>query len=76
MTQTIFEPFDLRGLELPNRVATAPMTRARAVDEVPDDLTVTYYEQRAGAGLIISEGTPVSREGTGYLFTPDLYTDE
>ncbi|MTD56075.1 alkene reductase [Amycolatopsis sp. RM579] len=54
----------------------APMTRARALTEVPDDLTVRYYEQRASAGLIVTEGAPISQEGTGYLFTPGLYTDE
>ncbi|MFG3289168.1 alkene reductase [Streptomyces sp. NPDC048179] len=74
MSQNLFDPFDLRGLKLPNRVVMAPMTRARALDEIPDDLTVRYYEQRASAGLIVSEGAPVSREGTGYLFTPGLYT--
>lgn len=72
----LFEPFNLAGLELPNRIVMAPMTRSRAVDEYPDDLTVLYYKQRAGAGLIISEGAPISREGCGYLFNPGLYTKE
>ncbi|WP_324698961.1 alkene reductase [Novosphingobium aerophilum] len=72
----LFEPFDLSGLQLRNRVVMAPMTRARALDTVPDDLTVKYYSQRAGAGLIISEGAPVSLEGCGYLFNPGLYTHE
>lgn len=72
----LFSPFDLAGLELPNRVVMAPMTRARALDTVPDDLTILYYRQRAAAGLIISEGAPVSIEGRGYLFNPALYTPE
>jgi len=72
----LFEPFDLSGLKLANRIVMAPMTRARALRDVPDDMTVTYYEQRAGAGLIISEGAPVSIEGRGYLFNPGLYTAE
>lgn len=72
----LFEPFDLAGLPLKNRVVMAPMTRARAIDTVPDDLTVLYYSQRASAGLIISEGAPVSVEGCGYLFNPGLYTAE
>ncbi|MDH6622368.1 N-ethylmaleimide reductase [Streptomyces sp. LBL] len=76
MKQNLFDPFDLRGLKLPNRVVMAPMTRARALEETPDDLTVRYYAQRASAGLIVSEGAPISREGTGYLFTPGLYTRE
>ena len=69
----LFEPFDLAGLKLVNRVVMAPMTRARALNESPDDLTVLYYRQRAGAGLIISEGVPISLEGRGYLFNPGLY---
>ncbi|GGF62493.1 alkene reductase [Azorhizobium oxalatiphilum] len=73
---TLFEPTDLAGLPLSNRVVMAPMTRARAESTVPDDLTVLYYSQRAGAGLIISEGAPVSIEGRGYLFNPGLYTAE
>jgi 2,4-dienoyl-CoA reductase-like NADH-dependent reductase (Old Yellow Enzyme family) len=72
----LFQPFDLAGLQLGNRIVMAPMTRARAVDTIPDDLTVRYYSQRAGAGLIISEGVPVSTEGCGYLFNPGLYTRE
>lgn len=72
----LFEPFDLAGLCLSNRVVMAPMTRARAQTTIPDDLTVEYYRQRAGAGLIISEGAPVSIEGRGYLFNPGLYLPE
>jgi N-ethylmaleimide reductase len=72
----LFDPFTLAGLPLTNRIVMAPMTRARAPETVPDDLTVLYYRQRASAGLIISEGSPVSREGCGYLFNPGLYTEE
>lgn len=72
----LFKSFDLAGQPLRNRVVMAPMTRARAVDTVPDDLTVLYYRQRAGAGLIISEGAPVSIEGCGYLCNPGLYSQE
>lgn len=73
---TLFEPFDLAGLPLTNRVVMAPMTRARAESTIPDDMTVLYYSQRASAGLIISEGAPVSIEGRGYLFNPGLYSEE
>ncbi|MCV4265963.1 alkene reductase [Pseudomonas capsici] len=73
---TLFEPCMLANLHLENRVVMAPMTRARALTTVPDELTVLYYRQRAGAGLIISEGVPVSVQGRGYLFTPGLYTEE
>jgi 2,4-dienoyl-CoA reductase-like NADH-dependent reductase (Old Yellow Enzyme family) len=72
----LFKPYDLAGLPLTNRVIMAPMTRARALQDIPDEHTVRYYAQRASAGLIISEGVPVSREGCGYLFNPGLYTDE
>lgn len=72
----LFSPYDLGGLDLPNRLVMAPMTRSRSANGVPDVLTECYYSQRASAGLIISEGVAVSPEGTGYLFTPGLYTDE
>ncbi|WP_313518238.1 alkene reductase [Pseudomonas sp.] len=73
---TLFKPFDLAGTLLANRVVMAPMTRARALEDIPDEHTLLYYAQRASAGLIISEGIPISREGCGYLFNPGLYTDE
>lgn len=72
----LFKPYDLAGLQLANRVIMAPMTRARALEDIPDEHTVLYYAQRASAGLIISEGVPVSREGCGYLFNPGIYTDQ
>ncbi|MFJ4052662.1 OprD family outer membrane porin [Pseudomonas sp. NPDC089743] len=72
----LFTPFPLSGLNLKNRVVMAPMTRARAETTVPDELTVLYYQQRAGAGLIITEGVPVSMQGRGYLFNPGLYMQE
>ncbi|WCM53240.1 alkene reductase [Pseudomonas sp. WJP1] len=72
----LFKSFDLAGTRLANRVVMAPMTRARALNDIPDEHTVLYYAQRASAGLIISEGIPISREGCGYLFNPGLYSDE
>ena len=72
----LFSPYDLAGLSLPNRFVMAPMTRSRAANGVPDILTERYYSQRASAGLLISEGVAISQEGTGYLFTPGLYTEE
>lgn len=72
----LFTPYDLTGLRLSNRVVMAPMTRSRTANGVPDELTARYYSQRASAGLIITEGVAVSQQGTGYLFTPGLYTDE
>jgi N-ethylmaleimide reductase len=72
----LFEPYDLAGLRLSNRIVMAPMTRARAANHVPDAATALYYRQRASAGLIITEGAPVSEEGRGYLFTPGIYNGE
>lgn len=56
----------------------APMTRSRADNEgnVPNDLMVTYYTQRASAGLIISEGSQISKQAEGYINTPGIYTEE
>lgn len=72
----IFTPFDLAGLPLANRVVMAPMTRSRAPDDVATESIALYYAQRATAGLIVSEGTPISREGQGYLFNPGVFTPE
>lgn len=60
----------------PNRLVMAPMTRSRAGnDGVPSDMTVTYYAQRASAGLIISEGVFPSAMGKGYVHTPGIETE-
>lgn len=72
----LFESYNLSGKLLRNRIVMAPMTRSRAVDTIPNDLTVLYYSQRASAGLIISEGLPVSPQARGYLFTPGIYNEE
>lgn len=72
----IFKPFQKRGLELKNRIVMAPMTRSRATDNIANEITALYYTQRASAGLIISEGMPISREGQGYLFNPGIYSHE
>ncbi|WP_312440378.1 alkene reductase [Janthinobacterium sp.] len=72
----LLESYNLGGLRLRNRVVMAPLTRSRATDDVANDMTAVYYGQRATAGLIISEGSPISREGQGYLFNPGIYTPE
>lgn len=72
----LFTPLKLSGMELPNRIAMAPMTRSRAQEGIADDMTAAYYAQRASAGLLISEGTPISPQGNGYLFTPGIYTPD
>lgn len=71
----IFQPYDLNGILLRNRIVMAPMTRSRAPHDAADTMTALYYAQRATAGLIVSEGTPISREGQGYLFNPGVYTE-
>ncbi|TGE21368.1 alkene reductase [Hymenobacter aquaticus] len=72
----LFSPFQMGAVSLPNRLVMAPMTRSRANNDgnVPTDSTVTYYEQRASAGLIITEGAQVSPQGVGYVFTPGIYS--
>lgn len=70
----LFAPFDLAGLTLKNRIVMAPLTRSRAPEDVATERIALYYAQRATAGLIISEGTPISREGQGYLFNPGIYS--
>jgi 2,4-dienoyl-CoA reductase-like NADH-dependent reductase (Old Yellow Enzyme family) len=74
----LFDPIVIGDLTLKNRVVMAPLTRARAVGggRVPNALMAQYYEQRAGAGLILSEATSVTPQGVGYENTPGLWSDE
>ncbi len=72
----LFEGARVGDLDLPNRVLMAPMTRARANGATPSPLMGTYYEQRASAGLIISEGVVISPEATGFVNVPGIYSDE
>jgi N-ethylmaleimide reductase len=77
MHAILFTPVTLGAIELTNRIIMAPMTRDRAgLGDVPTDLMVEYYRQRASAGLIITEGTQPSAEGKGYWRTPGIYTQE
>jgi len=77
MSELLFDPITLGGLELHNRIVMAPMTRSRATeDHTPIELMAEYYQQRAGAGLIITEGTAPSPDGEGYPRTPGIYTPE
>ncbi|WP_319566954.1 alkene reductase [Cohaesibacter marisflavi] len=72
----LFETFRLGNRVLSNRVVMAPLTRARAPEDIASERIALYYAQRASAGLIISEGTPISREGQGYLFNPGIFTKD
>jgi N-ethylmaleimide reductase len=80
MKATLFSPLRAGALDLANRVVMAPLTRNRAKGTVPNALMAEYYTQRAdpvrGAGLIVSEGTPISPQGVGYADVPGLYTRE
>ncbi len=74
---TAFDPIDLSGIQLANRIAMAPMTRNRADGSgVPTDLMAEYYTQRASAGLIVTEGIQPSAVGQGYPLTPGLHSAE
>ncbi|MBU3725025.1 MAG: alkene reductase [Burkholderiaceae bacterium] len=76
MSHTLYEPFMLADLRLSNRIVMAPLTRSRANEQLePTDLAVTYYTQRATAGLIITEASQVCQQGQGYICTPGIYTE-
>lgn len=73
----LFDPLKVGALTLPNRVVMAPLTRLRGtVDHLPTPVMIEYYRQRASAGLIISEGTPVSPMGVGYAQVPGIWSAE
>lgn len=73
----LYAPFQLGDITLSNRMVMAPLTRNRAeAGNVPGPLTVTYYEQRASLGLIITEATQVSAQAQGYVSTPGVHTPE
>jgi N-ethylmaleimide reductase len=72
-----FQPLAVGPWTLPQRFVMAPLTRNRAGEgNAPTALNAEYYAQRAGAGLIVTEGTAPSHVGQGYLDVPGLYTDE
>lgn len=75
--RAILTPFVLGGQTLKNRVVLAPMTRARSNEtRLATEIMGTYYEQRASAGLIITEGVGISEQGFGWRNAPGLYTPE
>jgi len=75
-SKTTLSPYNLGNLLLKNRVVMAPMTRSRAIGNIPNNLMAEYYEQRASAGLIITEGVSPSPNGLGYARIPGLFSDE
>jgi N-ethylmaleimide reductase len=73
----LFDSFDLGSICLANRTVMAPMTRSRCSNNnAPDELVAKYYEQRASAGLIVTEGTSPSPNGLGYARIPGLYNEQ
>lgn len=74
---SLFDPIQLGDLHLPNRIFMAPLTRLRGTpDHIPTPMMIEYYTQRASAGLIISEGTPVDPMGVGYANVPGIWSQE
>lgn len=73
---TLFEPTTAGDLQLANRIVMAPLTRNRSPRAVPLPITATYYQQRASAGLLITEATAISHQGQGYADVPGLYSEE
>jgi len=71
----LFSKFKLGSLELQNRLVMAPMTRNRAIDNIPTALMVQYYQQRASAGLIVTEGVSPSPNGLGYPRIPGIFSE-
>jgi N-ethylmaleimide reductase len=71
----LFSKYTLGNIELNNRIVMAPMTRSRAAGSIPNDLMATYYEQRATAGLLVTEGIAPSPNGLGYSSIPGIYSD-
>ncbi len=72
----LFEKAQLGSLSLQNHLVMSPLTRSRAIGNVPNELMAEYYGQRAGAGLIISEGTSPSPNGLGYARIPGVFSAE
>lgn len=77
-TPLLLQPAKIGSLDVPNRIVMAPLTRQRSKQpgNVPYALNAEYYRQRAGAGLIISEGTQITPEGQGYAWTPGIHSEQ
>ena len=76
MNGILFTPTQLGSLPLKNRIVMAPLTRCRAIGNLPNTLMEQYYRLRADAGLIITEGTSPSPNGLGYARIPGLFNEE
>src|SRR5438046_884296 len=76
ISKNSFTPYLLGKTLLSNQIVMAPMSRNRAINNLPNQLMMKYYGQRASAGLIVSEGVSPSPNGTGYSRMPGIFTDE
>lgn len=76
MERKLFSSFQLGNLNLRNRIVMSPMTRDRAIGNIPNEMIALYYGQRASAGLIITEGTAPSPNALGYANIPGLFSKE
>jgi N-ethylmaleimide reductase len=72
----LFSPHNLGNITLANRIVMAPMTRSRAINNIPNEVMAEYYAQRASAGLIITEGTSPSPNGLGYARIPGIFSEK
>jgi len=72
----LLSPYTLGAIKLKNRIVMAPMTRSRAIDNIPNNLMAQYYTQRTAAGFIITEGTSPSPNGLGYSRIPGIFTQQ
>lgn len=74
--KTLFDTIALGSLVLSNRIVMAPMTRNRAINNVPNSMMMDYYSQRSGAGLIITESTSPSPNGLGLARIPGIFSEQ
>lgn len=74
--EKLFAPATFGSTDIKNRITMAPMTRCRAIGNIPNDLMAEFYNQRSGAGLIITEGTAPSPNGLGYARIPGIFSSE
>ncbi len=75
-SKKLFSEYDIGSIKLKNRIVMSPMTRSRAIGNIPNDLMALYYNQRSGAGLIVTEGTSPSPNGLGYSRIPGIFSWE
>jgi N-ethylmaleimide reductase len=73
-----FQNLSLGPYALQNRIVLPPLTRSRSTQpgNIPNELMATYYQQRAGAGFMVTEGTQIEPRGQGYAWTPGIYSPE